>query len=204
MELQNENWKPIDGFPDYEVSDLGRVRSFKKGKVRILKHSISTCGYRKFNLFYNGVGVSKKASRLAMTAFSGKSDLHIDHINGNKLDDRIINLRYCSQRENTTYYHLASETSSKYTGIYWYKAKRKWRAKIKINKIDVHLGYFDNELTASQAYQNALKIHNAGGKVLSIREQKKEDKLHLDYAEYTTKEYNKELDLRYKDLEKHL
>ena len=171
MENQNENWKAIDGFPDYEVSDLGRVRSLKYGKAKVLK--LGDCrGYCIVNIRIKGVRKTKTVHRLVAAVFLGASDLHIDHIDMVKTNNCLTNLRYCTHRENHTYRSLASETSSKYTGVSWYKRDKKWRAQIYINKRFVHLGFFDDERTASQAYQNALKIHNAGGKVLSAKEQK--------------------------------
>lgn len=173
MNNQNEIWKPIDGFPDYEVSDLGRVRSLKNGKVRILRPGVNSTGYYKVVLCVDGVPKNKKVHRLVSEAFLGASNLHIDHIDMVKTNNCLTNLRYCTNRENITYHHLAQKTSSKYTGVYWHKHDKKWVAHIRINRRLIRLGGFDDERTASQAYQDALAIHNAGGKVLSATEQKK-------------------------------
>ena len=196
MELQNEIWRPIEGFPDYEVSDMGRVRSLKYGKIKTLRPGVNSKGYCIVVLSIGGVAKCKSVHRLVASAFLGASDLYIDHIDMVKTNNLLSNLRYCTHRENDTYRSLSSKTSSIYTGVSWHKKSGKWQSSIRVHQKSLCLGFFDDERTASQAYQNALKTHNAGGKVLSIREQKKEDKLHLDYAEYTTKEYNKELDLR--------
>ncbi len=172
MELQNEIWRPIEGFPDYEVSDLGRVRSLGFGKVKILRAGVNGRGYCLVNIRIKGVRKTKTVHRLVAAVFLGASDLHIDHIDMVKTNNCLTNLRYCTHRENHTYRSLASETSSKYTGVSWYKRDKKWRAQIYINKRFVHLGFFDDERIASQAYQNALAIHKAGGTVLSAKEQK--------------------------------
>ena len=171
MVNQNEIWKPIQGSPDYEVSDLGRVRSLKYGKAKVLK--LRDCrGYCIVDIRIKGVRKTKTVHRLVAAVFLGASDLHIDHIDMVKTNNCLTNLRYCTHRENHTYRSLASETSSKYTGVSWYKRDKKWRAQIYINKRFVHLGFFDDERIASQAYQNALAIHKAGGTVLSAKEQK--------------------------------
>lgn len=49
-----ERWKPIKGYENYEVSDLGNVRSLKYGKVKVLKRGISSSGYYHLNLCKNG------------------------------------------------------------------------------------------------------------------------------------------------------
>ena len=171
MENQNENWKAIDGFPDYEVSDLGRVRSLKYGKAKVLK--LGDCrGYCIVNIRIKGVRKTKTVHRLVAAVFLGASDLHIDHIDMVKTNNCLTNLRYCTHRENDTYRSLSSKTSSIYTGVSWHKKSGKWQSSIRVHQKSLHLGFFDDERTASQAYQNALKIHNAGGKVLSAKEQK--------------------------------
>ena len=172
MELQNEIWRPIEGFPDYEVSDLGRVRSLKFGKVKILRAGDNGRGYCLVVLINNGLRKNKTVHRLVASAFLGASELQVDHIDRSKTNNCLSNLRYCTNRQNKTYSCLASETSSKYTGVSWSKRYKKWASRILINNKKIWLGCFDDERTASQAYQNALKIHNAGGTVLSAKEQK--------------------------------
>ena len=50
--------------------------------------------------------------------------------------------------------------TSKYVGVYWYKDYEKWRARIKINGKQKHLGYFTNEFKAHLAYEDALEEIN--------------------------------------------
>jgi len=78
----------------------------------------------------------------------------VDHINNNKLDNRACNLQFITQRENCS--KNKSGGSSKYTGVYWYKPRSKWTAKIYINGHRKYLGLFSKELDASAAYQKAL------------------------------------------------
>lgn len=80
----------------------------------------------------------------------------IDHINGNKLDNRRSNLRLCSNSQN----HMNKpkshqKTSSKYKGVYWCKHKKKWRVTVKFNKKKIHIGDYKNEKDAGMAYNNA-------------------------------------------------
>lgn len=102
-------WKPIPGYEGYEASDSGEIRSWrsKHGKLtkpRILKTGLSVNGYRKVSPMSKerGHGVCTKVSRLVALAFIGQrpKDLQIAHLNGNKIDDRAANLKYCTAKEN--------------------------------------------------------------------------------------------------------
>lgn len=80
----------------------------------------------------------------------------IDHINHNTLDNRKTNLRICTNAENqrNSRKHFDGITS-KYKGVSWKKHAKKFVAKIRYCGKDKHLGYFDNELDAAIAYNNA-------------------------------------------------
>lgn len=75
----------------------------------------------------------------------------IDHINQNKSDNRISNLRSANHSINAQNKNDAKGYS---------KYKEKWRARIKINQKDIILGFFDNEDDARKAYLNAKKIYH--------------------------------------------
>jgi hypothetical protein len=79
---------------------------------------------------------------------------HIDHMDGNRLNNHISNLRDVTQRENNQ--NLESHRNGRLVGCYFYKPLQKWKAQIKINRKAKHLGYFLTELQAHQAYLKAL------------------------------------------------
>lgn len=81
--------------------------------------------------------------------------LHIDHINGNRLDNRPENLRLTSQQENNRNASLFTHNTSGINGVYWFKRDCKWRAFIKIDKKDTHLGTFDTIEEAAVAREAA-------------------------------------------------
>jgi len=76
----------------------------------------------------------------------------IDHINGDRLDNRIENLRVVSSLENSCNKAKSAGKTSRYIGVGWSKSKGKWRAYINAehNKLK-HLGYFDSEEDAAAA-----------------------------------------------------
>jgi len=109
-----EKWKDI---PDYEgiyqASNLGRIRTCKgkttyterhgvrHWKQRILKPKGKTysTGYR-VSLWKDGKCKDWLVARLVAITFYGKSNLTVNHINGNRLDNRLVNLEWCSLKEN--------------------------------------------------------------------------------------------------------
>jgi hypothetical protein len=98
-------WRPIPGFEGvYEASSSGNIR--RTGKVagavvgRILKESTSKTGYRRVGLWSNGKCALTYVHRAVASAFHGPSDLAVNHINGNKSDNRPENLEYVTAKEN--------------------------------------------------------------------------------------------------------
>lgn len=83
----------------------------------------------------------------------------VDHVNRDKLDNRIDNLRICSSSQNTANKGLNSTNKSGYKGVHWNSGYNKWAAQIKTNKKIIHLGYFEDKTKAAEAYNKmAIKI----------------------------------------------
>ncbi|WP_148316784.1 HNH endonuclease [Achromobacter xylosoxidans] len=79
----------------------------------------------------------------------------VDHINGNPLDNRRANLRWCSMTENMRNRGATRANTSGFKGVTWDKQKRRWMAQIKVDKRQCFLGYFDDPAVAHQAYREA-------------------------------------------------
>ena len=84
-----------------------------------------------------------KAHRLAwLYMYSNWPKDQIDHINRNKTDNRITNLRDVSHKQNQQNTGKRSDNTSGHTGVSWYKPYSKWLAHIKHNQKQINLGYF--------------------------------------------------------------
>ena len=79
-------------------------------------------------------------------------DKLIDHINGNSLDERRVNLRECSYSENVRNSKISKNNTSGFKGVCWSKTMSKWESKIMVNRKKIHLGYYDDPQTAHEAY----------------------------------------------------
>ena len=102
-----------------------------------------------------------KAHRLAwLIVYGSFPPNQIDHINGNKHDNRIINLRAVTHAENSRNRALDIRNKSGYTGIIYNKKTNKWLARIGGNDKRVHLGYFDNLEDAVEARRIAEINYN--------------------------------------------
>ena len=77
----------------------------------------------------------------------------IDHINGIRNDNRICNLRSVTNQQN----HFNRTKAKGYT---WFKRDSKWMSKIKVNSKTIHLGYYNTEQEARNAYLAAKEIYH--------------------------------------------
>lgn len=95
-----ELWLPIKDFSGYEVSSDGRVRNSRTGQV--LTPGFNTNGYYIVCLWRNGKQHTKTVHRLVASTFYDMVDdrLVVDHVDGNKTNNHISNLEFCSSGEN--------------------------------------------------------------------------------------------------------
>ena len=92
-----------------------------------------------------------------------------DHIDGNTLDNRKINLRICNNAENNRNKDKPKSNTSGYKGVSWLNRIDKWRAYINVNKKQIHLGLFDSKDKAAIAYNiAALKYHGEFAKLNNV------------------------------------
>ena len=101
-------------------------------------------------------GKQYRAHRIAWLLHYGEMPTkHIDHINGNKLDNRIANLRLADISENARNAKISKDNTSGYSGVTYHKKAKKWAASIMYNRKQIYLGVFENILDAVQARKQA-------------------------------------------------
>ena len=138
---------PID--KRYKVSNFGNVKGINGF---ILKKEISSSGYYRVR-----IGKNRTIHQLVAETFlgyerDGTNKTVVDHINGDKLDNNLTNLRIISNRENLS----KRGGSSKYVGVSWVKKDKKWRTDIYLGDKYYYLGLYKTEEEAHIAYLDAL------------------------------------------------
>lgn len=100
------------------------------------------------------------AHRLAWLFVNGEFPPNeIDHINGNRLDNRIENLRSVTAKENRKNGRRPQTNTSGVIGVRWHKRDKNWSAQIGVNGETVHLGCFDSLQKAANARKEAESKH---------------------------------------------
>lgn len=170
MNSEVEIWKDLPEFEGiYQMSSMGRIKTldryitlrsnsknFRKGKI--LKLSKNRLGYL-FTTLFNGKIRKKNAyiHRLMAKTFllDYKEELHVNHLNLIKTDNRVSNLQMCTHRENLTHWR---KQKNEFTGASLFRDKKQWASCIRIKNKTHHLGLFATKELAHLEYKKALKI----------------------------------------------
>jgi hypothetical protein len=111
-----EIWKDVTDYEGlYQVSDLGNIRSldrevwggrsfyFKKGDIK--KQIIGTTGYYTVMLYKNNKHYTTKVHRIVAMSFIANPNKYnvVNHLDGNKLNNKISNLEWCTYKQNSTH-----------------------------------------------------------------------------------------------------
>lgn len=120
-------------------------------------NNISSAGYFRGNVFNRGM----LAHRAAWAIHYGKHPTaDVDHINGNPLDNRIVNLRHATRSQNMANSKSARGSSSHYLGVSFDKSRGKWAAELTTRYKKRHIGRYADEEEAARAYDKvALETH---------------------------------------------
>lgn len=112
---------------------------------------------------YRRIGLNKKpylAHRLIFMMHHGYLPKVVDHIDGNRQNNCIENLREATQSQNSHNQKLSIKNTSGYKNVRWNARKRKWFVNIRLNYKDIHIGYFkDIELADLVAQEARDKYH---------------------------------------------
>ncbi len=128
-------------------------------KIKDYCWSVS-CEYNKVRCYTRlfGSDKRKKNTFLHRLIMNPPDNMVVDHINHNQLDNREINLRVCTQKQNKENLRGCLKNSkSGIRGVSWHKASNKWVAEIRNNYKLIRLGYFVNIKDAENAVVNARK-----------------------------------------------
>lgn len=134
-------------------------RNFKPVKMKPTRKGYQRVGFRFNKRFY-----TLYAHRLIWFLVYGQvPKMEIDHIDGDKLNNSIRNLRDVNKTINQSNRKPNKKSSSSYKGVYFYK--NMWVSSIQINKKRTYLGSFNSEIKAAEAYDNFAKLHDSYRKV---------------------------------------
>ena len=115
-------------------------------------------GYRRIKLN----GKLYAAHRVAWYLHTGEDpgSMDVDHINGDRDDNRAGNLRLATRSQNMKNTKKRQGTTSSYKGISWDASRNRWRAEIRINGKNKRIGRFDSEVEAHAAYCKAASEYH--------------------------------------------
>ena len=163
-----EIWRAVDGFINYEISSHGRARNAITGKI--MKPTLNK-GYLRICLMKDKKKHNILIHRMIAIAFVENKDpenrIYIDHIDNNKLNNSCLNLRWATSEENNHNLSISKRNTSGYKGVSFYKKLNKWRCKV----ANQHVGLFKTKEEAAQAYNDkALELFGEFVKLNVIEE----------------------------------
>mgnify|MGYP001563436393 FL=1 len=128
LKLKPEVWLPIPSCPGYSASNQGRIRSDVNQFIRSLQ--VNPSGYIQVGLHRK----TRTVHRLVLEAFQGPSPLQVDHLNGVKADNRLVNLRYVTnqvnqlnkrkQKAGNPYRGVGQQSRGSWRAVVWYNRQR--------------------------------------------------------------------------------
>lgn len=150
------NWHDIFFFDGDNL--LWANKKAKRVEIGGVAGGINSCGYMRVQVdnkyHYN--------HRIIWEMHHGKipDGMQIDHINHNRLDNRIDNLRIVSHIDNGRNRSINLNNSSKITGVHWDSRNNKWQARISVDGKRISLGHFSSLFDASCARKSAEIVFN--------------------------------------------
>jgi len=148
-----------------EYDPLTGIVTWKENRSNMIKGSVAGCVH---SSGYRVIGLNNKTQRLQRVIWVYMfghipEGFYIDHINGNKLDNRLENLRLATNNQNQQNRPAPKNSSSGYRGVTWHKQVNKWMSRICHNGERTTIGFFDSAEEAYTAYKkeaNKLFTHH--------------------------------------------
>lgn len=101
---------------------------------------------------FHGMPTRARMHRFILGKKAGK---YTDHINGDKLDNQRANLRVCTNAQNMRNIPPKKQNTSGFKGVTWQEDCKRWKAQIKVNYKNIHIGIFKIKEDAARAYNEA-------------------------------------------------
>jgi hypothetical protein len=147
-------------------SETGQVWRFPKLGVRQWREA-GLSKHKRGYLHIKLAGKPVKVHHVVWFIVYGQWPKQIDHINHNRADNRLPNLRIVTTIENCRNRAKSKANSSGITGVNWVERDQRWRAQICLNNKRLHLGYYltrDDAVAARKAAERENGFHeNHGG-----------------------------------------
>jgi len=144
---QQELWSLFD----YKNGELFRKNSCKGKFAGAKVGCLTKNGYVTTNIDNNMYYIH----RLVWKMFHGKDPLYIDHIDGDRTNNNIKNIRECTVKENTRYSRRPKTNTSGYKGVRYHTPSGKWQARIVYNYKEKHIGLYS---TAEEAFMARIEF----------------------------------------------
>jgi len=162
---EENRFKRGDKAGDFGLGIMAALHLFGKYKHQAILVDAEDFAYlRQFNWFNrNGYAyrwVKGKIIAMHRVIMKAKENQYLDHINGNKLDNRKSNLRFATYQQNLCNRPKQSNNTSGFKGVSWHNQDKKWRVRISVMGKVKHLGLFDNIRVASKVYQEAARYYH--------------------------------------------
>ena len=152
--LTQESLKKLFKYNPLDGSFLRLVTTSNNARANTIAGCISVQGYRVIRI---GPKLYR-TNRLAFLYMTGQFPVfHVDHKDGDTLNDRWLNLREATVSQNLANAKLRADNTSGYKSVTWFAARKKWMVKICVRGKHKTLGYTDNPVDGAAIYAEAAK-----------------------------------------------
>jgi len=161
-----ENYKEIEGFSNYAVSNFGNIKNITNNKILTPRNNGK--GYLTVILYNGSEKKNFRVHRLVAKHFipNPLNLVTVNHVSFNKSDNTVMNLEWASVRENNCHRFKDKQKKSMYIGVSLNKSTKKWVAQIGVDGKIKHLGTFNTEIEAYNRRVNYEKENNIVNKYL--------------------------------------
>ena len=157
--MTNENmeqWRLIDGYNNYEVSSVGRVRNTTTSKI--MKQFMNSKGYYDVGLRKDNQRKTHQVHRLVCFAFCNNDNDYnvVDHIDRNRINNHFLNLRWATESMNQRNTTIRNDNTSGIKGVYFKAVRNSWVAQWNNNDGNHYSKSFSIKKYGDQAKQHAI------------------------------------------------